>query len=105
MNVKDSLFKASGNGIADDYPAIQAAIDAVGKAGGGPVDLPGGSYSISKALAWSYPDVYLRGDGAARIVPAPVFFGAAAIVLWLRAAARLVAVITGSLGAKVSTAL
>jgi hypothetical protein len=81
MKVKLSDSRASGNGIADDYHAIQSAIDAVAAAGGGTVSLPAGNYSISRPLKWTDPDVYLAGDGAARILPSAGFQGAAAIIM------------------------
>ncbi len=81
INVKAVPYKAAGNGVADDYTAVQGAIDAAANAGGGTVDLSGGNYAISKSLHWTAPDVYLRGDGAARVIPMPVFTGAAAVVI------------------------
>ena len=44
--VTDSCFGARGDGIADDAPAIQAAIDAASDAGGGAVWLPAGTYLL-----------------------------------------------------------
>jgi parallel beta-helix repeat protein len=44
FNVKD--FQAVGNGIANDLPAIQKAIDACFAAGGGVVKIPAGTYRI-----------------------------------------------------------
>lgn len=70
-------FGAKGDGIADDTPAIQAAIDHVGKAGGGIVYLPAGRYRIqpqrrvadgrerANALYIAADNVTLRGDGPA----------------------------------------
>jgi hypothetical protein len=81
MNVKDSPWKAAGNGAADDYPAIQAAIDATANAGGGTVLLPAGIYSIRQPLHWTAPDVYLQGDGAARILCGPKFSGTSVIAI------------------------
>ncbi|WCM26287.1 glycoside hydrolase family 55 protein [Sphingomonas sp. QA11] len=45
-------FGAVGDGITDDYPAIQAALDAVGNSGGSTVILPkvSGRYLISQGL-------------------------------------------------------
>lgn len=45
LNVKD--FGALGNGVADDMPAIQAALDAAKAAGGGHVYVPDGTYLLS----------------------------------------------------------
>lgn len=81
INVKSAPWNAAGNGANDDYNAIQSAINAVGALGGGTILCPSGKYSISQALTWTAPDVYLVGDGAATIVPRPKFTGAAAIVI------------------------
>jgi hypothetical protein len=43
-------YGAVGNGIADDTKAIQAGIDAVRDAGGGPLIIPAGTYLISGTL-------------------------------------------------------
>lgn len=48
VSVKD--FGAVGDGVADDTAAIQAAIDAVGAAGGGTVFIPTGVYAISSTI-------------------------------------------------------
>lgn len=75
MNVKDSPWKAIGNGIDDDYIPLQRAITAMGNSGGGEVFLPTGKYSISGTLLNTYPNVYLIGDGAASIIPKAIFAG------------------------------
>ncbi|WP_262702059.1 MULTISPECIES: right-handed parallel beta-helix repeat-containing protein [Streptomyces] len=41
------LFGAKGDGVADDAPAIQAALDAVQTAGGGQVLIPPGTYRLA----------------------------------------------------------
>lgn len=41
-------FGALGNGITDDRPAIQAAIDAIASAGGGAVHIPPGTYAVTR---------------------------------------------------------
>jgi len=43
-------YKASGNGLADDTAAIQAALRDAGKRGGGTVYLPQGEYKITEPL-------------------------------------------------------
>ena len=48
VSVKD--FGAAGDGVTDDTAAIQAAIDAVGAAGGGTVFVPTGVYAISNTI-------------------------------------------------------
>jgi polygalacturonase len=45
ISVKD--FGAVGNGVIDDTPAIQAAVDAANAAGGGDVYIPPGTYMIN----------------------------------------------------------
>ena len=39
-------FGAVGDGVADDGPALQAALDAIGEAGGGTLFVPAGRYAI-----------------------------------------------------------
>ena len=53
-------FGALGNGIADDTKAIQAAIDATSKAGGGTVFFPRGTYKVSINRSKSYA-INIRG--------------------------------------------
>lgn len=45
VSVKD--FGAVGDGITDDRPAIQAAIDAMAAQGGGTVNIPAGTYRLA----------------------------------------------------------
>jgi hypothetical protein len=73
VSVKD--FGATGDGTTDDTTAIQAAVDAVGAAGGGTVFFPAGTYLVSNgnpgAASWDNEvaiwvtdnEVYLRGAG------------------------------------------
>ncbi len=66
-NVKD--FGALGNGIANDTLAIQAALDAANKAGGGKVYIPEGTYIIigggspSDGALRVFSNTELYGDG------------------------------------------
>lgn len=71
FNVKDPLYGAKGDGVTDDFAAIQAAINAALDAGGGTVYLPTGTYQISNILVPSKSSfgsasgltVVLRGAG------------------------------------------
>ena len=50
-NVYNPLtYGAAGDGVADDQPAIQAALDAADDAGGGTVRLSGGTYRVESPL-------------------------------------------------------
>ncbi|MET9096252.1 right-handed parallel beta-helix repeat-containing protein [Streptomyces cyaneofuscatus] len=51
LSVKD--FGAKGDGIADDAPAIQAAITAASAAGGATLYIPAGRYALGAALNWA----------------------------------------------------
>ena len=44
--VTDAAWGARGDGVSNDAPAIQSALDAAGAAGGGIVFLPGGEYML-----------------------------------------------------------
>ena len=60
--------RAVGNGVADDGPAIQQAIDAAAdRGGGGIVFLPSGTYRLSRTI-YLWPGVRLYGAGAQRPV-------------------------------------
>ena len=66
VSVKD--FGATGDGVADDTAAIQAAIDGLG-INGGTVWFPAGTYLVSSAITFSTPasfavPVLLKGEGA-----------------------------------------
>jgi hypothetical protein len=55
-------FGATGNGVADDAPAIQAAEVAAEKAGGGTVYLPAGKYLMNSSVLVG-SNIELHGDG------------------------------------------
>jgi hypothetical protein len=63
FNVKSSPYSATGNGVADDTNAIQAAITAAAAAGGGVVYLPTGTYLVTAGLSITHAAVSLMGDG------------------------------------------
>lgn len=81
VNVKNVPWNALGNGSADDTIAINMALDAVAKAGGGTVDCPAGNYMVSSPIKWAANDVYLRGDGGCNIIPLANFKGEAVIMV------------------------
>jgi hypothetical protein len=56
-------FGATGNGATDDTAAIQAAITAVGVAGGGIVLFPRGTFKVASTLLVAYANVTLAGVG------------------------------------------
>lgn len=47
VNVKDIMFGAKGDGVTDDTAAIQRAVDAVYRRGGGVINFPAGTYSVT----------------------------------------------------------
>jgi hypothetical protein len=68
FDVTDKAYGAIPDDQVDDTKAIQAAIDAAGKAGGGVVLLPRGRYEIrskieTKALQITSDKVVIRGEG------------------------------------------
>ena len=77
FDVTAAPFRARGDGIHDDRPAIQAAIDAAHEAGAGIVWLPAGSYlldSVQEEPGWRYylldmrSAVSLEGAGIGRTI-------------------------------------
>ncbi len=72
LDVTHPRFGADPTGVTDSTVAIQAAIDAVGAAGGGTVHLPEGLYTVSPqddsraVLHIPHDDVLLRGEGPER---------------------------------------
>jgi hypothetical protein len=55
-------FGAKGDGVTDDEPALQAALDYVASKGGGVVYLPAGTYGIARPIVLR-SNVHLNGDG------------------------------------------
>jgi polygalacturonase len=69
FNVKER--GARGNGNADDTQAIQAALDAARKAGGGTVYFPKGTYLVSPRTTGGFAvgsNTEVRGDGPASVL-------------------------------------
>jgi hypothetical protein len=54
FNVRDTRFGAQGDGIADDGPAVQRAVDAALAGGGGTIYLPAGTYRVATPIV-PYP--------------------------------------------------
>jgi hypothetical protein len=52
LDLKD--FGAAGDGITDDGPALQSALDALADAGGGTLNVPAGRYAILTPVAESF---------------------------------------------------
>lgn len=63
LNVRADPYRAEGDGIGDDGPAIQAAIDDCSKAGGGYVFLPTGKYMLGSGALIMRDLVNLVGAG------------------------------------------
>lgn len=94
LNVQ--LFGAAGDGITDDYAAIQAAIDAVPQKGGR-VFLPAGTYKITNTLALNGANrpVELFGEGSGeQIHGTPP--GGGTVLVWGGAAPAPVIEVTGN---------
>ena len=73
VNLAD--FGPVGNGVADDGPAIQRAIDALAAGGGGTLLIPAGSYRIATTVAKNFSSipgakVTIRGVPSTKM-PAP----------------------------------
>jgi Carboxypeptidase regulatory-like domain/Pectate lyase superfamily protein len=73
VNLRD--FGASGNGVADDGPALQSALDALATAGGGTLFVPAGRYAIitpvQKNFAGLASSVTIQGVASSTPVPPP----------------------------------
>ena len=62
--VEARWFGAKGDGITEDKPAIQAAVDYAGTTGGGVVRLGHGTFLVSDVILFLAPDVTLDARGA-----------------------------------------
>jgi hypothetical protein len=62
VSVKD--FGAVGDGIVNDAPAIQAAVNAVTANGGGTIYFPSGQYLVNTTISINSGGVWLEGSGS-----------------------------------------
>ncbi|HYN83660.1 MAG TPA: discoidin domain-containing protein [Pyrinomonadaceae bacterium] len=71
INLRD--FGAVGDNVADDGPALQAALDALGAAGGGTLIVPAGRYAIVTRVAKNFTGLAssVRILGVESSTPAP----------------------------------
>lgn len=76
---------ALGDGVTNDYAAIQAAIDAAEENGGGYVYFPAGRYSINSTLVLNKSSIILCGAGASYNADIGTLTGGT-IILWAGAA-------------------
>ena len=63
ISVKDAPFNAVADGVANDTTAVQAALNALGAAGGGTLYFPKGRYTLSAQLTYSGGPIQILGDG------------------------------------------
>jgi hypothetical protein len=90
MNVKDPMFGAVGNGIADDTSAINSALSYVNGLGGGSIFFPAGEYKITSVLTlYSNISIYGEGISASIIVPSTVNMTALSLVYTTQTSANL----------------
>jgi hypothetical protein len=77
LNLRD--FGAVGNGVTDDGPALQAALDALAQAGGGTLFVPAGRYAIVTPVQKDFTgldaDVTIFGVESLTPVPPPTASG------------------------------
>lgn len=77
VNLTD--FGAVGDGVADDGPAIQAALDSIAEAGGGTLLVPAGRYAIVTPVAKDFSglaqSVTIQGVESSTQVPPPTAGG------------------------------
>ncbi len=77
VNLMD--FGAVGDGVTDDGPALQAALDAIAAAGGGTLVVPAGRYAIITPISKDFTDlaqsVTIQGVESSTPVPPPTSGG------------------------------
>src|SRR6185503_10632832 len=70
-----SNFGAAGDGVSDDGPALQNALDAIGQAGGGTLFVPAGRYAIVTPVQKNFTglasDISILGVESLTPVPPP----------------------------------
>ena len=57
-------FGAVGDGVTNDYPAIQSAVNHLQSTGGGALFFPFGQYRVDTTVAIPWSNINLYGDGA-----------------------------------------
>lgn len=65
VSVKD--FGAKGDGVTDDAPAIQAAVDSL-PTSGGTVFVPAGDYRLGDSIVIGHDNITLTGQGASSVL-------------------------------------
>lgn len=69
LDVEDvRTYGAAGDGVHDDSKALQRAVDATEKKGGGAVYLPPGTYILHSTITLPAKSVYIYGAGLATII-------------------------------------
>ncbi|MGH9959212.1 MAG: glycosyl hydrolase family 28-related protein [Pyrinomonadaceae bacterium] len=80
VNLRD--FGASGDGVADEGPALQRALDALATAGGGTLFVPAGRYAIITPVQKNFAGLGFVGNNSGRCF---VHACTATHCIWLRA--------------------
>ena len=84
-------FEAVGDGVADDGPALQRALDAVAQAGGGTLFIPAGLYKIQTPVVRDFGGVSVTIQGVpSDTMPAPPTAGGDQLALSLDLASEFI---------------